>query len=321
MKNITIILFSLLAIASGISGYVYLNKSAPIRDNFDATLSIDDKSFKDSGLETSKRISAFKRLAQKRDNHFRLWVLENFDELPLDLKEVALEEIGSFFDEQVNTFLLKYLSEPQFKLASLKGLGRIENESRAKILKRLDVSAYNSTELNQFHFSSFKANIYFSQKKLSLIYLINKAKEIKDGSERESIINFLAISVPNFERLHELLKDLMFSSRSPLIVNRAIIHLAVYETSWMKIQMKKVLSSKNEVLIRAYLDRVGAVCPIEYWKTLSDNFLSNKQLVLEYAFKMNTQKAVEFTSSRLKQTDRLYSVFKKRFSENIRLCY
>ncbi|WP_127717236.1 hypothetical protein [Halobacteriovorax sp. HLS] len=321
MKNLILLLFSLVAIAVGIGGYVYLNKKEQAPVSFDPSLAIDETNFKSPQLEIPKRISAFKRLAQKRNHSFRQWLLENFEKLPHRLKEVALEEIGNFGDDEVNSFLLVHLEETKFKLASLKGLGKIENEKRAKILEQIDISSYSSLELNQFHFSSFKANIYFSKKKTSLLYLTDKAKELPDGVERESIVNFLAISVPNFERYHELLKDLMFASRSAVIVKRSIVHLAVYETSWMKIQMKKVFASKDEFLIRAYLDRVGAVCPINFWKILDEFFSSNKKLALDYAFKMNTALAIQFINSRLKKSEKLYEIYKERFNEKVKLCY
>ena len=321
VKNKLIPFISALSIVLGISGYIFFNQPEVSKSTFDAKFSNDKNVFISDEQRLTVRISSIRRLAIKKDSSLRLWILSNFKTMTPKLKSITLEEIGYFTDDEVNNFIFTHLKNPLLRQSALRSLSKVENENRAKLLENVITNNFSKINLIDYQLSKFKTNTYFSKKKIPLNYLINFARKNKDSKELDYLVKILSIHVPNFEKLHELLKELLFKTESVSIIQLSIKHLAVYENEWLKLQMSKVFNSKNETKIKFYLDRAPVLCPLDYWKIVDENYSSWKEYILFSAFSINTKKAKEFLMRKEGEGSQIYDSFKYRIGENIERCY
>jgi hypothetical protein len=321
VKNKLIILISSLSIVTGLSGFILINRPSPETTNFDENFSKDKNVFISKDQRISARISSIKRLAVKKDRRLRGWILEHFDSLDLRLKQVSLEEIGYFTDDEVNKFIFEKLNVFDLRQSSLRSLGKVENEKRAKLLEEVDSSNFSNLDLIDLNFAIFKSNIFFSKKKGPLNFLLDLALKMKDGKDLDYLVKTLTIHVPNYERVHELLKTLLIKSESISIIELSIKHLTVYEPGWMKVNMSNIFKTANETKIKFYLDRAPALCPIRYWEIIDKYYLDWKEYILFSAFSLNTLKAKEFLIKKEGKSSKLYNGFKVRLNETVKLCY
>lgn len=275
MKNkfLHFLCFSLVIL--GLGGLLWVNshKSARSSDvsSFDPLLKSDQRVFKSGQESDSDRVAAIIRLCVNKNREVRGWILENLGHESKMVKKSMIEGLGHFPDPVVNELLINTLkgSDKTLSRAALKALGTVQNEKRAKILSELETSKWKVPKLVQFHFSHFKAKSYFNQKKKDLVWLIELAKTHKDGPLLREIVTGLAKIVPNFERYHELLKELLYKSNDEFIINQSIIHLSVYEKRWLSQQSVKIMESKNKMITKAFLLRSGAFCPKDLNKVVS----------------------------------------------------
>jgi HEAT repeat protein len=286
MKNKLLHFLSLSFLSLGIAGLVWTNLHVPSesqKSKFDSSLKIDETLYKSKTASKFDRVAAINRLSVKKNREVRSWILENLDSEIDIIQKSMIEALGYFPDPKVNKVLLEIIKgeNTKFRLMALKSLGTVENESRKEILSHLETKNWSRAEVVQFHFSHFKTKSYFTQKKLDLVWLIEFAKRQSDGDLLRVVVTGLAKIVPNFERYHELLKELLYKSSDEFIINQSIIHLSVYQKKWLALQSQEMINTQNEMKIRSFLQRSGAFCPKDLEKVIQ--FYNREYKVLDFS--------------------------------------
>ncbi|OUR96962.1 hypothetical protein A9Q84_11540 [Halobacteriovorax marinus] len=327
MKKKILHFISLTLVCIGIGGLIWLNQDRPtsnFEDSFDPLLKTDDAIFLDKSATDFNRVAAIRRLCIKKNRLVRTWILENLSIENELLKKSMIEGLGYFPDSTVNKILSEIVLEDEgsYKLVALRALGTVENEERTEILKSFKTQKWSVEQRVQFHFSLFKSKMYFTDKKKNLIWLVDFAKEQSDGKLLQDVITGLAQNVPNFERYHELLKDLLYKSNDEVIVNRAIIHLSVYEKNWLRLQSKKIIQTKNKMKIKSFILRAGATCPKGLFKVFEfyAKEYSEGDFVMRMALSLNASKSKVLFHS-LEKTQKKLLKNEYDFSKGTRVCY
>ncbi|GEM_PF-5418828 len=274
MKNKIILLLSILLILSGSFGLYWVKRSIQKNNQtavktFDPLLKSESELYKDVRRETNERVSSLVRESKKKIPAIRDWIMSNFDKENAVLKEAMLLALGNYKDKEALNFLISKIEQresEELSFAALKGISAHEDVLRVLLLQKINLSKRSDLFLIHYHFSLFKTKSYFTDKKKDLHWLVEKGKSLNDSKELEAIVMGLSQHVPNFEKFHELLKNVLYKSKNEIIVNRAVIHLSVYDSGWLKVQTKNIISSDNEVLMREFLARSGAFCPLDIWK-------------------------------------------------------
>ena len=304
MKNKLLLLLSLLLVTSGVFGLLWVKKSVENRNKenvverkFDPLLLSESEIFLNVEKESRNRVSSLLRESKKKKPAIREWILENFESERPVVQEAMLMALGNYTDKGSINFLIEKVGSRDNELHSLyalKGLSLHENILRVLSLQKIDIKNRSLKFLIHYHFALFKTKSYFADKKKDLHWLVEKGSTIEDSEELRVIILGLSQYVPNFEKLHELLKNSLFKSSDELIINRAVIHLSVYNSGWMKTQTKRIIASKNKTLKREFLARSGAFCPLNIWSAFKD-YASNYDLeeAIRLAAQVNMKKAKE----------------------------
>lgn len=284
-----ILILSLTLILSGSFG-LYWVKSSVQKSNkktvkvFDPLLVSEREIFKDLTRDSSERVSSLLRESKKKIPAIRDWILSSFDNEKPVMQEAMLLSLGNYKDKESLNFLLSKVEQREnleLSLFALKGLSVHEDVLRVLSLQKINLEERSDLFLIHYHFALFKTKSYFADKKKDLHWLVEKGKSIEDSVELEAIVMGLSQYVPNFEKFHELLKNVLFKSNNETIINRAVIHLSVYDSGWLKVQTKNIIKANNEVLLREFLARSGAFCPLDMWKAFKT-----------YAVKYNTERAI-----------------------------
>lgn len=317
MKNHLVAILSVLSIAAGIYGYIELNSQTKDKSRFDPEIKSDEGYLNDISKEKDFA-GALSRLALKGNRDSRSHILDNFSKYSNFIKRSSLQSLGYFDDPEVNNFLLSQINS--YRIATLKGLGLKESEKRRVILKELNILDFTEEELVYYHLAVFKTSSLFSQKKKNLNFLIAKAYELNRGETFEDIIFSLSVHVPNFEKFHKLLEDKLFTTKNEKVIARAVRHLSVYRSGWLKTQSKRVFETNNLILLKSYLDRAPSFCPLNIWILFNEHYNSNEEVILKSAFSLNTKKAVELIKEKESKVSGLYKKYQDKFSNNVSVC-
>lgn len=302
MKNKLILIISITLILSGSFGLYWVKdslkktKGESVR-SFDPLLSSESEMFKNLEKGTSNRISSLLRESKKKKPAIKNWILKNFDNEEPVVQEAMLLALGNYKDKESLDFLISKVNQYENEVHSfyaLKGISTHEEVLRVLSLQTINLENRSDLFLIHYHFALFKTKSYFADKKKDLYWLVDKASSLSDSKELHLIVMGLSQHVPNFEKLHDLLKLVLYKSKSDALLNRSVIHLSVYDSGWLKIQTKNILKSGNETLLREFLSRSGAFCPLDIWNAFeyyAKEF--NAERSIKMAARVNMEKARE----------------------------
>ncbi len=273
MKNKLLLLLSILLVVSGVFGLYWVKKSVEIQNKstqrtFDPLLQSESEIFKNIESENSERVSSLLRESKKKKPSIKEWIFKEFENEHAVVQEAMLLALGNYTDKESINFLIRKVSEREnesHSLYALKGLSAHEDVLRVLSLQKISLKNRSLKFLIHYHFALFKTKSYFTDKKKDLHWLVEKGESISDSEELRLIVMGLSEYVPNFEKFHDLLKILLYKSRDEVVLNRAVIHLSVYDSGWMKVQTKKIIASENRALLKEFLARSGVFCPLNIW--------------------------------------------------------
>ncbi|WP_417334811.1 hypothetical protein [Halobacteriovorax marinus] len=327
MKNKLILLTSIALFLGGAFGLYWTKSGRGVQQHkvvkkFDPLLANESDVYSRVESAHGDRISSLLRESKKKKPAIATWIFENFDKEKTIVQEAMLIALGNYRTQEALDFLISKVvkqDNENLSIYALKGLSLHEDEKRVAALKKVEVSGRSDYLQINYHFTLFKTKSFFRDKKEDLNWLVDKGMKLGDSKELVAIVMGLSQFVPNFEKLHELLKHILFHSKSELLINRAVIHLSVYSSGWLKIQTKKVLSSNNRILLREFLSRSGAFCPLNIWKAFDEYANRYDKLgAVEMASRVNMVKAKELGQRVGVDSAKLEDILKE---ENTTLCY